>query len=136
MKLEHINIIDSSPIYQTSPWNVLEQQEDYYNQVVQISTSYYPFELLRITQDIEKSMGRNQKGDYQPRVADIDIILFNDWQLYNNVLTIPHPRFRERKFVLLPLASIAKDIIDPVTQLTIQELNAKCKDEIDFKIVP
>jgi 7,8-dihydro-6-hydroxymethylpterin-pyrophosphokinase len=91
---------------------------------------------LRITQNIEKSMGRNQKGDFQPRVADIDIILFNDWQIHSDLLTIPHKRFRERKFVLLPLEAIAKDIIDPVTQLTIQELNEKCKDEIDFKIVP
>ena len=129
-------MVNLSPIYQTTPWGVAEQQEDYYNQVIQIKTNHYPFELLSITQNIEKLMGRNQKGDFRPRVADISIILFNDWQIHSELLTIPHKRFRERKFVLLPLEAIAKDIIDPVTQLTIQELNEKCKDEIDFKIVP
>lgn len=136
LKNERITIFNLSPIYQTAPWGIDEHQEDYFNQVIQIETDYYPFELLKITQNIEKSMGRNQKGDFQPRVADIDIILFNDWQIFSDGLTIPHERFRERKFVLVPLESIAKDLIDPVTMLSIQELNSKCTDEIDFKIVP
>lgn len=136
LKSEYINVVSLSPIYQTTPWGVAEQQEDYFNQVIQIKTDFYPFELLSLTQKIEKLMGRNQKGDFQPRVADIDIIMFNDWQIHSELLTIPHKRFRERKFVLLPLETIAKEIIDPVTQLTIRELNENCKDEIDFKIVP
>lgn len=135
LKNEKITISNLSPIYQTSPWGVAEHQEDYFNQVVQIETDFYPFELLKITQNIEKLMGRCEKGDLQPRVADIDIILFNDWQIHSDGLTIPHKRYRERKFVLLPLESIARDFIDPVTQLSIHELNMKCIDEIDFKIV-
>ena len=135
LKNENVIISDSSPIYQTSPWGVKEYQDDYYNQVIQIKTLNYPFELLRITQNIEKAMGRNQKGDWQPRVADIDILFFNDWQIHSELLTIPHKRFRERKFVLLPLESIAKEFIDPVTLQTIHALNQQRKDEMNFKIV-
>ncbi len=131
-----VTVLNQSPIYQTSPWGVQEYQDDYFNQVIQIETNYYPFELLKITQNIEKLMGRSQKGDLQPRVADIDIIFFNDWQIHSKLLTIPHKRFRERKFVLVPLESIAKEWMDPVTQQTIHQLNTLCKDDINFKIVP
>lgn len=124
----HINILQKSSIYITAPWGVEGEQQDYYNQVIKISTHLYPFELLKTLQSIEKDLGRTQKGDYQPRTADIDIIFFNDWVIHSETLLIPHPSFRDRNFVLIPLNEIDQDLIDPKTNLSIQEILQLCTD--------
>ncbi|MCO5233922.1 MAG: 2-amino-4-hydroxy-6-hydroxymethyldihydropteridine diphosphokinase [Chitinophagales bacterium] len=130
-----IEIIQSSSIYETSPWGVKDAQPNYYNQVLKIYTSLYPFGLMNILQSIEVKMGRIEKGNLQARTADIDIILFNDWRIYSDTLQIPHPRFKERFFVLKPLMEIAADVHDPESLLTISELYSNCKDILEIQIV-
>ncbi len=127
LEKNQIRITERSAVYDTAPWCVEGEQPAYLNQVLKVSTDLYPFGLLKILQKIENTLGRTQKGDFQPRTADIDIILFNDWVLYHEKLTIPHALFRERLFVLEPLNEIAPEIIDPVTKKSISELFQQCQ---------
>ena len=79
------------------------------NAVVKVRTALSPFELLDITQDVEKSLGRKEKssnGIYHDRVIDIDILLYDDINISTPRLVIPHPRMAQREFVMTPLAEI------------------------------
>lgn len=79
------------------------------NAVVKVRTTLSPFELLDITQDVEKSLGRKEKssnGIYHDRVIDIDILLYDDINISTPRLVIPHPRMTQREFVMTPLAEI------------------------------
>lgn len=95
------------------------------NQALVLETPLSADDLLAETQGIERELGRKRKskdGIYSDRPIDIDIILYGDTILESPNLTLPHPRFRERLFVLKPLAEIASDTKDPVTRKTIKEL--------------
>lgn len=79
------------------------------NAVVKVRTALSPFELLDITQDVEKSLGRKEKssnGIYHDRVIDIDILLYDDINISTPRLVIPHPRMAQREFVMTPLTEI------------------------------
>ena len=79
------------------------------NAVVKVRTTLSPFELLDITQDVEKSLGRKEKssnGIYHDRVIDIDILLYDDINISTPRLVIPHPRMTQREFVMAPLTEI------------------------------
>jgi 2-amino-4-hydroxy-6-hydroxymethyldihydropteridine diphosphokinase len=78
------------------------------------------FEALRA---IEASAGRIRPYPGAPRTLDLDLILAGEDVVEERDLQVPHPRFRERLFVLDPLVEIAPDLIDPVTRLTIRELH-------------
>lgn len=70
---------------------------------------FSPLELLDETQKIERDLGRNHKsvnGQYQDRIIDIDILLYDDLHISTPRLTIPHPHMHERDFVLIPLKEI------------------------------
>jgi 2-amino-4-hydroxy-6-hydroxymethyldihydropteridine diphosphokinase len=72
--------------------------------------------------EIEEERGRARPYPMAPRTLDADLILYGDEIIREDGLTVPHPRFRERDFVLGPLAQIAPDMIDPVTKKTIADL--------------
>lgn len=79
------------------------------NAVVKVRTALSPFEILDITQDVEKSLGRKEKssnGIYHDRVIDIDILLYDDINISTPRLVIPHPRMTQREFVMTPLTEI------------------------------
>ncbi|MDD5812976.1 MAG: 2-amino-4-hydroxy-6-hydroxymethyldihydropteridine diphosphokinase [Bacteroidales bacterium] len=79
------------------------------NAVVKVRTALSPFEILDITQDVEKSLGRKEKssnGIYHDRVIDIDILLYDDINISTPQLVIPHPRMAQREFVMTPLTEI------------------------------
>jgi 2-amino-4-hydroxy-6-hydroxymethyldihydropteridine diphosphokinase len=79
-------------------------------------------ELLFLLQTIEHERGRERPHVGAPRTLDLDLILFGTAIIDEPGLTVPHPRFRDRAFVLQPLAAIAPDMTDPVTGLTIEAL--------------
>jgi 2-amino-4-hydroxy-6-hydroxymethyldihydropteridine diphosphokinase len=76
---------------------------------------------------IEQKMGRYSRSG-EPRVIDIDILLYGDQTVNAKDLIIPHPQMAERSFVLIPLAEIAPDVIHPVLQKSIKELNKAIKE--------
>ena len=99
------DILALSGFYETEPWG-FESENFFLNAAVKLKTSFSPLELLRITQRIEKELGRAEKssGVYHDRIIDIDILLYEDEVLQIPELTLPHPLMHERKFVMEPLA--------------------------------
>lgn len=123
-------VLKESSTYQTAPWGVEEQQEDYYNQVFCVKTSLDPMEVWHQCQVIEKKMGRLKTKQWAPRIIDIDILFFNDLVLMEEELKIPHPRLHERNFVLKPMCEIANEWKHPILGQTIEELLGACADEL------
>jgi 2-amino-4-hydroxy-6-hydroxymethyldihydropteridine diphosphokinase len=116
-----ISDIIQAPRY-TSKAVGFTDQADFLNTVIKGRTDLKPLDLLAFTQEIEKKIGRIWRFHWGPREIDIDII-FYDYQIINEPnLTVPHPRFSEREFVLKPLSYIVPDFIDPVSKLKIKKL--------------
>lgn len=84
-----------------------------------------PRDLLEALLDIERAEGRERPAPGAPRTLDLDLILYGGLTIDEAGLTVPHPRFRERRFVLAPLAEVAPAWHDPVTGLTVAELLAR-----------
>jgi 2-amino-4-hydroxy-6-hydroxymethyldihydropteridine diphosphokinase len=78
--------------------------------------------MLEVLLAVEQGFGRERPYECAPRTIDLDLILYGREVIKTPGLTVPHPRFRERRFVLEPLAEIAADWMDPVTGKTIAEL--------------
>jgi 2-amino-4-hydroxy-6-hydroxymethyldihydropteridine diphosphokinase len=100
----------------------LESQPLYLNAVLVGETALTSRQLLDVLLEIERDFGRARPFRNAPRTLDLDLILFGDEILHDPGLEVPHPRFRERFFVLGPLAEIAPDMRDPVTQLSVTAL--------------
>jgi len=99
-----------SDVYETDPVGGPDDQGHYLNMVVEVETSLDPFALLRRCQRIEGEAMRQRLVHWGPRTLDLDIVSFDGVSLTSDELTIPHPRFAERRFVLQPLADIAPDL--------------------------
>ena len=84
-----------------------------------------PRAILDTLLAIERSLGRERPYPYAPRTLDLDLILYGEVVINAPDLIVPHPRFRERRFVLEPLNEIAPDRVDPVTGKTVRELLAE-----------
>ena len=98
----------------TEPWG-FESKNTFLNAAVRVETELSPNALLRVTQQIEREMGRTQKSSVDPqqskviyhdRIIDIDILLYDDLHINTKKLIIPHPHMYERDFVLIPLKEI------------------------------
>lgn len=102
------NVEKLSSLYETEPWGY-DSPNKFINATVCVSTSLTPHEVLNTTQEIEIKMGRTTKskdGEYQDRIIDIDILLYDDIKLNDKDLKIPHPLMYEREFVMTPLREI------------------------------
>ena len=111
-----------SAIRETDPVGVAEAQPPYLNAVVVGVTALAAGELLNHLLNIERARGRQRPGLRAPRTLDLDLILHGDQIVQSPALQVPHPRFRERAFVLEPLAELAAEWKDPVTGKTIRLL--------------
>jgi 2-amino-4-hydroxy-6-hydroxymethyldihydropteridine diphosphokinase len=92
------------------------------NAVAEIETSRAPEALLDRLLYIERQLGRVRKQKWEPRLIDLDILLYGDEIIHTPRLTVPHPLMHQRRFVLEPLAQIAPDIAHPVFHKTAAEL--------------
>lgn len=109
-KHSDIDILKISKVYETKAWGYKEQ-EDFLNICVEIETTLSPEELLETCQYIEEELNRVRLIRWGPRTIDVDILFFNDIISKNEHLTIPHPRIKERAFVLIPLMDLNQELM-------------------------
>jgi 2-amino-4-hydroxy-6-hydroxymethyldihydropteridine diphosphokinase len=108
-----VNLEEVSSVYETEPVGYKEQPL-FLNLVCRITTNLPPEELLPFAKDIETRMGRVSSGQVNsPRLIDIDILFYDNKIIETQDLTIPHPRLKDRAFVLIPLNEIAPDLVHP-----------------------
>jgi 2-amino-4-hydroxy-6-hydroxymethyldihydropteridine diphosphokinase len=119
---------ESASLYWTQPRDV-EDQPWFLNTVIEVRTLLEPEALMAACLEVEKKAGRIREIPRGPRSLDIDILIYKDRIIDSPQLSIPHPRFRERRFVLAPLSELAPDLADPVSGLTMIQLLDLCVDE-------
>ena len=116
-----------SPLYRTAPWGVVDQPP-FVNAVALLETALDPAALLRALKRIEGEEGRRPGERWGPRALDLDLLTYGDETLATPELVVPHPRLRERAFVLVPLADVdprwsaARDALPPGERAGVVEL--------------
>lgn len=101
-----VQVLKSGFILKNPPFGYLEQ-EDFYNSVIVVGTSMQPKELLAYLHRVEKYFSRKRTFKNAPRTLDLDILFFDNRTIHTPRLTIPHPNWRERESVVLPLLSLS-----------------------------
>jgi len=129
-----ISITALSGVYQTAAVGYTEQA-DFLNMVVCGETVFSPEKTLKVCQDIENMLGRERTIRWGPRTLDIDIIFFGEQQIKTEELQIPHPRFSERAFVLIPLREIAPLLLEKLEVMIPQQRIKLLITSADIKIM-
>jgi 2-amino-4-hydroxy-6-hydroxymethyldihydropteridine diphosphokinase len=123
-----IQNLRSASFYETEPLHNTNQPM-FLNTVLELSTSFTPFELLDKIHETEKLLGRPEvRQKNAPRVIDIDMLCFGSAVIETNELTIPHPEIPNRKFVLVPFNELAPDFLINLWNMTVAELLNICTD--------
>ncbi|MBV1887835.1 MAG: 2-amino-4-hydroxy-6-hydroxymethyldihydropteridine diphosphokinase [Urechidicola sp.] len=118
-----------SSVYKTASWGF--DSDDFFNICIEVSTNLNPENLIAKLLEIEKSLGRERdnKKQYNARIIDIDILLFDDEIIFSPNLIVPHPRMLERKFVMFPLTEITPNYRHPIEKQTILMCLQNCDDK-------
>jgi 2-amino-4-hydroxy-6-hydroxymethyldihydropteridine diphosphokinase len=109
-----VDVVRVSRRYRTPAWGVTDQP-DFINAVAELATTLPPLELLALLQATERAHGRDRAREQRwgPRPLDLDLLAMDGIALDAPALQLPHPRFAERAFVLVPWAEIAPDLVLP-----------------------
>ena len=132
--IDRINTIPGSKVtarsdfYRTSPVGV-EEQDWYVNGVVAVTTNATAQHLLKSLLAIEADMGRERRRKWDSRIIDLDILLFGDDIIDEENLKVPHPMMHLRKFVLVPMVSMAPHLIHPILGKPLLALFSSISDE-------
>ncbi len=105
-KLPKTQVLAMSNLYETEPFDVQSEQPEYLNCCVVLNTKLPPEELLERCLQIEAKLGRVRTEYHGARTMDIDLLLYEGFQGASEKLTVPHPRIRERAFVMVPLSDL------------------------------
>jgi 2-amino-4-hydroxy-6-hydroxymethyldihydropteridine diphosphokinase len=103
-----LRIERSSRVYETDPVGG-PPQPDYLNAVVAVQTTLSPHDLLAACMDVEQRMGRMRRERWGPRIIDVDVLTYDEEEVDEPDLVVPHPRMNERAFVLVPLLELNPD---------------------------
>jgi len=128
-----LKLLRVSSLYETEPIGMREQRW-FFNLVAEFETELSPQQVLHRMQKIEMSMGRRRTIENGPRTIDIDILLYGSVAMKTEELEIPHPRYRDRRFTLAPLAELNPGMRDPVTRQTMAEMLAALTGQTVRKI--
>ena len=121
-KHKTIELINVSSIYESDPM-YYENQDKFLNIVIEVSTNENPFSLLKIFKKVEIDLGRDSSQKHnEPRIIDIDILDFFNFTVDDASLKLPHPKIKERLFVLKPWNDISPEYIITNSNKTINEL--------------
>lgn len=128
------DVLSLSSFYETEPWG-FASENTFLNAALELETACSPMELLHLTQQIEREMGRTQKSDssYHDRIIDIDILLYGNEVVHHEDLVVPHPLMQQRLFVMQPLAEIAPSLVHPVLQKSMYDLYMDLLDSEDLE---
>ena len=110
-----------SSFYLSPAWG-LEEQDDFVNAVIQIHTAHTPLKLLHVCLETENKMGRKRLSKWGPRLIDIDLLEYKRLEFETEELTLPHPWYTRRDFVLLPLAELAPGWVPTGDRRTVETL--------------
>lgn len=123
-----LRLIRVSSLYETEPVGYARQGW-FLNLCAEVETTLFPKQLLQRTQRVEREMGRRRTIKDGPRVIDVDILLFGNAIIETKELQVPHPRYRERRFVLAPLAELKPTLRDPETGRSVAEMLADLQNQ-------
>lgn len=131
-KQPQVRVVQTSPIYESAAHTLdpSDEQPAFLNAVVHLRTSLSPDALLRRAQRLERNAGRpDDRERWAPRPLDVDLLTYGRRVRTSEVLTLPHPRLAERRFVLRPWADIAPNLWVPAPfEQTVQVLLHRCPD--------
>jgi 2-amino-4-hydroxy-6-hydroxymethyldihydropteridine diphosphokinase len=130
-----VRLLARSSDYRTPPWGVTDQPP-FMNTAISVLTSLSPHELLFHMKATERALGRDPASErhWGPRPIDLDILAYDDIELRDPDLTLPHPYMFERAFVLVPLAEIAPDRI--IAGIRVREALARIDADGIEKLAP
>lgn len=125
----------ASSVWETEPWG-FDADELFLNMVVVIRTTLDPARMMQLFRSIEGRMGRKRSGggQYESRIIDLDILLWDNRVITLPGLEVPHPKLHSRRFVLEPLAEVVPEATHPVTGLTVTEMLELCDDRSDVRL--
>ena len=106
--LPRTKVVKASSIYETEPWG-FKEQPNFYNVCAEVVTSLSPHAFLGALLGLEAGFGRVRNFKNGPRIIDLDLLLYDDEVIATGELTVPHPRIKERAFVLFPLKELYPD---------------------------
>ena len=129
--------LTSSKLYETTPYG-FSKQPAFLNSVCKLSTQFTPWLFLHHVKEIENNFQRHRVFTNSPRTIDIDILMWGVMVLESRLLTIPHPRFHERMFVLDPLFEISPTLMHPLLNLTVGEMRqiVQKKEALEIRSSP
>ena len=124
-----------SQIYETEPVETFPQP-NFLNMVAELKVEALikPEELLEQLLGVEQLLGRNRDSIKGPRTIDLDLLLYGEHLVDNDRLTLPHPQFHRRRFVLVPLAELCPNLEHPVIHRTITQLLQATIDDSEVKL--
>jgi 2-amino-4-hydroxy-6-hydroxymethyldihydropteridine diphosphokinase len=109
--LPHTHMQQASPLLSSAPLDAAGPV--YVNAVAHVRTGLNAVELLQALQHLENDAGRTRQYHHAPRTLDLDVLFYGDAQMQSAFLTLPHPRWQERAFVLLPLQAVWPSKVTP-----------------------
>lgn len=132
--LSSVKILKKSSIYETEPVG-FKDQSWFLNAVVKIKTQIPPLSLFYLLKGIEKKLGRKKSGRWEPRIIDLDLLLYDRVIMNEDKLVLPHPQMHRRRFVLIPLLELDKRAQHPFLNLTFKKLLEDIEKSQEVKLL-
>jgi 2-amino-4-hydroxy-6-hydroxymethyldihydropteridine diphosphokinase len=109
-----VEVLASSSVYETEPVGLVLDQREFYNACLRVQTEHDPEKLLDACKEVERELGRPERGlRHGPRPIDVDVLLLDDQEYRSTRLTLPHPEVSSRRFVLVPLLELDPELALP-----------------------
>ena len=134
LEVDSVSLMQSSSLYETEPVGY-EEQDWFLNGVIAVETRLLAHQLLILLKAVEGLVGRRDRTRWAPREVDLDLLIYDQSCIDTPDLIVPHPEMHQRRFVLVPFAEIAPDVIHPILQQDIRTLLSNLNDEKTVKLM-